>query len=143
MVEQTHIWNFVYAKCFNNIMFDVFSSSEDLTNILSQTKSMPQSQSPSASSSIADITARAEILQETLEPNALFSNSTVSLNSMGMNDNVFVNEQFSASKAEVEGERWKSTATFGGILRTSNETEPLKRRISLQEKVEFSEESKS
>ncbi|GFU06615.1 protein lin-54 [Trichonephila clavipes] len=44
---------------------------EDLTK-LAQAKSMPQSHSASASSSIADITARAEILQETLQPNPLF-----------------------------------------------------------------------
>ncbi|GFY52165.1 transmembrane anterior posterior transformation protein 1 homolog, partial [Trichonephila inaurata madagascariensis] len=51
-------------------------------------KSMPQSQSASASSSIADITARAKILQETLEPNPLFSNRSVSFNSLGMNENI-------------------------------------------------------
>ncbi|XP_035213401.1 transmembrane anterior posterior transformation protein 1 homolog [Stegodyphus dumicola] len=118
-------------------------SSEDLTKIVSQTKSMPQSQSASASSSIADIAARAEILQETLEPNPLFSNSTVSLNSLGMNDNIFVNEQFSTDKSEIDVPRWKASATFGGILRTNNEIEPIKRRISLQEKVDFSEDSKS
>ncbi|KAF8767577.1 Transmembrane anterior posterior like protein [Argiope bruennichi] len=126
----------------NSLPSSCHHSTEDLTKLV-QPKSMPQSQCASASSSIADITARAEILQETLEPNPLFSNSTVSLNSLGMNDNVFVNEQFSANKLETGAPRWKATATFGGILRTSNETEPIKRRISLQEKVEFSEDSKS
>ncbi|XP_042898573.1 transmembrane anterior posterior transformation protein 1 [Parasteatoda tepidariorum] len=118
-------------------------STEDLTKILSQTKSMPQSQCASASSSIADITARAEILQENLEPNMLFSNSTVSLNSLGMNDSMFDAEQFSENKTGTSTPKWKATATFGDVLRTNNEVEPLKRRISLQEKVEFSEESKS
>ncbi|GBM27530.1 Protein TAPT1 [Araneus ventricosus] len=125
----------------NSLPSSCHHSTEDLTKLV-QPKSMPQSQCASASSSIADITARAEILQETLEQNPLFSNSTVSLNSLGMNDNVFVNEQFSGNKLEAGAPRWKATATFGGILRTSNETEP-KRRISLQEKVEFSEDSKS
>ncbi|GFX22414.1 protein TAPT1 homolog [Trichonephila clavipes] len=126
----------------NSLPSSCHHSTEDLTK-LAQAKSMPQSQSASASSSIADITARAEILQEKLEPNPLFSNSTVSLNSLGMNENVFVNEQFSGSKLEPGAPRWKATATFGGILRTSGDTEPVKRRISLQEKVEFSEDSKS
>ncbi|GIY47146.1 protein TAPT1 homolog [Caerostris extrusa] len=126
----------------NSLPSSCHHSTEDLTQ-LAQTKSMPQSQCASASSSIADITARAEILQENLEPNPLFSNSTVSLNSLGMNENVFVNEQFSSAKVEAGSPRWKATATFEGILRTSNEIEPMKRRISLQEKVEFSEDSKS
>lgn len=104
---------------------------------------MPQSQCASASSSIADIAARAEILQENLEPNPLFSNSTVSLNSLGMNENAFVNEQFSSDKSELTAPRWKSTATFGGILRSNTDVEPIKRRISLQEKVEFSENDES
>lgn len=97
---------------------------------------MPQSECASASSSIADIAARAEILQENLEPNLLFSNSTVSLNSLGMNENVFGSDQFGSDK-------WKATATFGGILRSNTDVEPIKRRISLQEKVEFSENNES
>lgn len=101
---------------------------------------MPQSQCASASSSIADIAARAEILQETLEPNPLFSNSTVSLNSLGMNENIFVNEQFSNDKLELTAPRWKATATFGGILRSNSDAEPMKRRISLQERVEFNDD---
>lgn len=120
-------------------LFFFFYSAENLGKIGTQPKSMPQSQSGSASSSIADIAARAEILQENLEPNILFSNSTVSLNSLGMNENVFVNEQFSNDKSELSAPRWKETATFGGILRTNLDIEPIKRRISLQEKVEFTD----
>ncbi|XP_054711485.1 transmembrane anterior posterior transformation protein 1 homolog [Uloborus diversus] len=111
-------------------------STEDLPNLVSQTKSMPQSQCASASSSIADITARAEILQENLEqPNPMFSNSTVSLNSLGMNENVFVNERFADQQAENVSTRWKSSATFGAVTRPGGDVEP-KRRTSLQEKVE-------
>ncbi|PRD26697.1 UNVERIFIED_CONTAM: hypothetical protein NCL1_37452, partial [Trichonephila clavipes] len=62
-------------KCLNLDSASLPSSchhcTEDLTK-LAQAKSMPQSHSASASSSIADITARAEILQETLQPNPLF-----------------------------------------------------------------------
>ncbi|GFY47570.1 protein TAPT1 homolog [Trichonephila inaurata madagascariensis] len=81
----------------NSLPSSCHHSTEDLTK-LAQAKSMPQSQSASASS---------------------------------------------RSKLEPGAPRWKATATFGGILRTSADTEPVKRRISLQEEVEFSEDSKS
>ncbi|GFU82320.1 hypothetical protein TNCV_544931 [Trichonephila clavipes] len=91
-------------RCFStdfinlrDVKFFFFSSTEDLTK-LAQAKSMPQSQSASASS---------------------------------------------RSKLKPGAPRWKATDTFGGILRTSGDTEPVKRRISLQEEVEFSEDSKS
>ncbi|XP_064465903.1 transmembrane anterior posterior transformation protein 1 homolog [Ornithodoros turicata] len=66
------------------------TSMEDLPGLLVPcAQSTPQSPSPSVSSSVADISAHAQIMQESLQPGPIFSNSTVNLNNLGVNEEVF------------------------------------------------------
>lgn len=103
-------------------------SVDDLRLAGSHAKSTPHSASQSISSSLADITAQAEMLQENMQPNPIFYNSTVSLNSLGVNEAVFTDDYPEGELLSQNDSRWKT----GGILRQNKE--PVRRRVSLQEK---------
>ncbi|XP_023229248.1 transmembrane anterior posterior transformation protein 1-like [Centruroides sculpturatus] len=114
-------------------------SVEDLRRAVSQTKSTPHSANQSISSSLADIAAQAEIMRTDMQPNPIFSNSSVSLNSLGINETVFGEEEKDEERdtAVPPDVRWK----LGSILKPSKDS--IKRRVSLQEKVTVSYDLKS
>lgn len=99
------------------------------------TRSQPQSPTPSASSSIADITAQAAILQDTLDTSMILSDSQVSLVSMDT-------EAREAKVLESINEN-QENVNYGGIViktksilrqRSFNSSDGnIKRRVSLQE----------
>jgi hypothetical protein len=93
-------------------------------------KSTPHTPSPSASSSIQDITAQAAIMQETLETSMIFSDSTVSLVSLDIND---------GSNVHLPGHTFNDITNQNiknkSILRHRNlgpDDASLRRRVSLQ-----------
>jgi len=103
------------------------NSSEDLPAAVSaHAKSTPHTPSPSVRSSLADITAQAAIMQETLETSMVFSDSTVSLNSLDIND---------GSNIKLPGDSDPNAEQLiqKSILRHRNLDNQLKRRVSLQE----------
>lgn len=114
-------------------------SVEDLRRAVSQAKSTPHSASQSISSSLADIAAQAEMLQANMQPNPIFSNSSVSLNSLGINETVFGEEEQDEERniSVPPDVRWK----IGSILKPSRDS--IKRRVSLQEKATVSYDLKS
>ncbi|CAN7938917.1 unnamed protein product, partial [Ixodes hexagonus] len=92
-------------------------------------QSEPQSPSPSISSSLADISAQAQLLQETLQPRPIFSNSAVSLNNLGINEEVF-GEDIEASPDDDDALRLpkrRDRSVSTGILLGG----PYRRRPSL------------
>ncbi len=103
------------------------NSSEDLPSIVStHAKSTPHTPSLSTRSSLADITAQAAIMQETLETSMVFSDSTVSLMSLDINDgrNLKLPNDCDSNEQQLKQK---------SILRQRNLENQMKRRVSLQE----------
>lgn len=111
-------------------------SMEDIHKAVSDglTRSQPQSPTPSQSSSLADITAQAAILQDTLDTSMILSDSQVSLVSMDT-------EAREAKVLESINENQENHG-YGGIIvktksilrqRSFNSSDGIKRRVSLQE----------
>jgi hypothetical protein len=105
-------------------------STENLTTIGNpNSKSTPHTPVASQSASLADITAHASLVHETLESSLIFSDSTVSLNSFEMNDG-----------SELRLRHLKINATDKENERPSSRNELLninRRRPSLQECVNY------
>ena len=103
------------------------NSVEDIPSTVSaHPKSTPHTPSPSARSSLTDITAQAAIMQETLESSMVFSDSTVSLNSLDINDGMSVG-------LAVQSDPNQKELTQKSILRQRHLNNEFKRRVSLQE----------
>ena len=98
------------------------------------TRSQPQSPTPSQSSSLADITAQAAILQDTLDTSMILSDSQVSLVSMDT-------EAREAKVLESINENQENVYDRGLVVKTKsilrqrsfNSADGTKRRVSLQE----------
>lgn len=102
-------------------------------------QSEPQSPSPSISSSLADIAAQAQLLQDTLQPRPIFSNSAVSLNDLGINEQVFGEDIEAREEDALRRRRDRSVSTgilLGGPYGPS--THPVRKEAS---DVRFAEES--
>ena len=115
------------SRQFTSLPASRHNSTEDIPSAVSaHPKSTPHTPSPSARSSLTDITAQAAIMQETLESSMIFSDSTVSLNSLDINDGMAVGLAVeNASKQKELGQK--------SILRQRHLNTPFKRRVSLQE----------
>lgn len=102
-------------------------------------QSEPQSPSPSISSSLADIAAQAQLLQDTLQPRPIFSNSAVSLNDLGINEQVFGEDIEAREEDALRRRRDRSVSTgilLGGPYGPS--THPVRKEAG---DVRFAEES--
>ncbi|XP_076362725.1 transmembrane anterior posterior transformation protein 1 homolog isoform X1 [Tachypleus tridentatus] len=108
-------------------------SIQDIPSAVSRAKSMPQSPAPSTSSSMADISAQVKLVQESLDSGLLFSNSTVSLNSLGMNEVLLEKDgvEKHGAHGDVYGIRFRAGSTSSSILKSNKEAP--KRHVSLQE----------
>ncbi|KAI1288002.1 Protein TAPT1 -like protein [Halotydeus destructor] len=102
-------------------------------------KSTPESQVPSHSSSLADITEQAAIMQETLEKSMIFSDSQVSLLSLSLEETQFRDRgKVLGAISEKDDVRCFSAGSKNkSILRNKsfNESGNLRRRVSLQETI--------
>lgn len=94
-------------------------SVEDLTAVINS-KSTPHTPTPSQSSSIADISTQAALIQDKLENSMILSNSTVSLNSLEIND---------GSNVQLLQDQDQLSC----LKRRLNSADKLRRRVSLQE----------
>ncbi|RWS13743.1 Protein TAPT1-like protein [Dinothrombium tinctorium] len=101
-------------------------STENLPLAVANSKSTPHTPTPSQSSSLVDITEQAAIMQETLENSMVMSNSTVSLNSLEINDG-------STVRLLEEGKENLPSKQKSILRQRFAENNPLKRRVSLQE----------
>lgn len=130
-------------------------SMEDIPGALAgNSKSTPHTPTPSQSSSLADISAQAAIMQESLETSMILSDSQVSLNSLDINEgrelrilgvidenNLDANSAASALRGFSAGSKQKSILRH----RSAGSADHLRRRVSLQEaystslKYEFGE----
>lgn len=107
------------------------NSLDDIPSTINHPKSTPHTPAPSQSSSLADISAQAAIMQESLEASMILSDSTVSLNSLDINDgsDIRISEQLKENSVPKEHK---------SILRHRNyNSEKLIRRVSLQEAANF------
>ncbi|XP_054158353.1 transmembrane anterior posterior transformation protein 1 homolog [Oppia nitens] len=103
------------------------NSCEDIPSAVSpHAKSTPHTPSPSTRSSLADITQQAAIMQETLESSMIFSNSTVSLNSLDINDGTAIKFTVTSGTSDLK-------LSQKSILRQRHVDNQFKRRVSLQE----------
>ena len=108
------------ASCHNSM--------EDIPAALNAyPKSTPHTPSPSASSSLADITAQAAIMQETLETSMILSDSTVSLMSLDINDGSKI--KLLADRDTFNDNQENMEPSLVRQLHKNN----LRRRVSLQE----------
>lgn len=109
-------------------------SLEDIHKAVSNTRSTPHTPTPSQSSSLADITAQAAILQDALDTSMILSDSQVSLVSM---------DTMESREAKVlESIHENQENVYGGIVvrqksilrqRSFNANDGVRRRVSLQE----------
>lgn len=123
-------------------------SMEDIPSALAggNSKSTPHTPTPSQSSSLADISAQAAIMQESLETSMFLSDSQVSLNSLDISEgrelrilgvideNNQENNGASAAAAALRG--FSTGGKHRSILRQQQHpraSDHLRRRVSLQE----------
>lgn len=92
---------------------------------LNKTKSVPHSPNVSLSSSLQDISAQAEILQEMMEPKPIFNNSTVSINSLGLT---------TMAKTDAAFDEYLKSARTSGIGLSHQMSDPGLRRVSFDER---------
>lgn len=107
-------------------------------------QSTPQSPSPSMSSSLADISAQAQLLQETLQPRPIFSNSAVSLNNLGINEEVFGEDIDPDSTLELLPKRRDRSVSTGILIGGPYRRHPSLSPHSVRKEagdVRFAEES--
>lgn len=136
MEKKTHL-----VRTCSSLPSSRHGSMENLTKVTTnvvESQSTPHSPTPSQSSSLADISAQAQLLQETLDNSLVMSDSQVSLVSMDIEGKTkmvldVIDENDPNCLASKIGFKKKS------ILRQSNSNSDtcLKRRVSLQENDQF------
>jgi len=107
------------------------------TTVTTQSKSTPHTPTGSQSSSLADITAQAQIIQETLgESSMIMSDSQVSLLSMDVEgrNNELLNKVIKRDGSDSPGTKlFHRRSILRNIENNPNSTDVHKRRVSLQE----------
>lgn len=102
-------------------------STENLAGLINS-KSTPHTPIQSQSSSLVDISAHVSMNQENFDKSLIFSDSTVTLNSLEMNDGSELRLRHLSSKGK-ENEK--------AVIDQLKPGEQIKRKTSLQEKVNY------
>ena len=106
-------------------------STEDLTNLINS-KSTPHTPIISQSSSLVDISQHASMNQDNFDKSLIFSDSTVTLNSLELNDGSSLRLRHLSSRKE--GKENEKVITNIEYLKPN---EQIKRKTSLQEIVNY------